>query len=235
MTNKFAHYTRNLRGRDFAVGDIHGHFGRLQASLDQIGFDPHTDRLFSVGDLVDRGPQSEACLEWLDRPWFFAVQGNHEALAIQHHANISVDERMYRASGGAWFLDASKETQQLYAQRFSQLPVALEVETSRGLIGLVHADCPFPTWRQLRDFVQHRWPDDTYTDEGCQWSRARIKRGDGSGIRDVRAVIVGHTPLRRPRRLGNVWHIDTAGWSEGYFTLMELGELQPVSVPQSVG
>jgi len=228
--NKFAHHARNLVGRDFAVGDIHGHFGRLQAALDRAGFDPATDRLFSVGDLVDRGPHSEHCLDWLDRPWFFAVQGNHEALAIQHSAHISIDERMYRASGGAWFLDASPEKQRLFASRFSQLPVALEVETSRGLVGLVHADCPYPTWRQLRDFVQNHWPNDTYTDDGCQWSRARIKGGDGTAVRDVRAVIVGHTPLRRPRRLGNVWHIDTAGWSEGYFTLMELGALEVVSV-----
>jgi serine/threonine protein phosphatase 1 len=60
------------------VGDIHGHFQRLQQCLEAVGFDPAVDRLFSVGDLVDRGPHSEAALDWLAQPWFHAVQGNHE-------------------------------------------------------------------------------------------------------------------------------------------------------------
>ena len=51
-------FAQNTVGRDFAVGDIHGCFTELQRGLDAIGFDPSTDRLFSVGDLVDRGPES---------------------------------------------------------------------------------------------------------------------------------------------------------------------------------
>ena len=51
-------FAQNTVGRDFAVGDIHGCFTELQRGLEAIGFDPSTDRLFSVGDLVDRGPES---------------------------------------------------------------------------------------------------------------------------------------------------------------------------------
>ncbi len=40
----------NARGRDFAVGDIHGHFSRLDAALAAVRFAPDRDRLFSVGD-----------------------------------------------------------------------------------------------------------------------------------------------------------------------------------------
>ena len=46
----------NRRGRDLAVGDIHGYFALLQQALNRVGFDPVCDRLFSVGDLTDRGP-----------------------------------------------------------------------------------------------------------------------------------------------------------------------------------
>jgi serine/threonine protein phosphatase 1 len=53
------HFGRNTAGRDLIVGDIHGCFARLQVALDELGFDPERDRLFSVGDLVDRGPDSE--------------------------------------------------------------------------------------------------------------------------------------------------------------------------------
>jgi serine/threonine protein phosphatase 1 len=38
--------------------------------------------------------------------------------------------------------------------------------------------------------------------------------------------VVGHTPLRQPAVLGNVYHIDTAGWLDGYFTLLDLATLQ---------
>lgn len=75
---------RNIAGRDFAVGDIHGHFTALQGALDAVAFDPVRDRLFSVGDMVDRGPESEQVLDWLAKPWFFAVQGNHEDIAVRY-------------------------------------------------------------------------------------------------------------------------------------------------------
>lgn len=71
-------FAANTAGRDFAVGDIHGHFTRLQAALDTAGFDPATDRLFSVGDLVDRGPECRDVLDWLAKPWFHPVRGNHD-------------------------------------------------------------------------------------------------------------------------------------------------------------
>src|SRR3546814_1255791 len=49
-------------GRDFIVGDLHGCLDLLQAELTRIEFDRSKDRLFSVGDLVDRGPDSMGCL-----------------------------------------------------------------------------------------------------------------------------------------------------------------------------
>lgn len=230
--SQFAHFSANARGRDFAVGDIHGHFHRLQAALDQLGFDPAVDRLFSVGDLVDRGPDSFDALQWLDKPWFFAVQGNHEVLTLQLMAGHSRLNLMdYRHSGGAWFIDSPQQVRERYAARFRQLPVAIEVETAEGLVGLVHADCPFPSWTTLRTYLQSHVLSDSYNpdaglDEVFQWSRGRLKRRDFSGVKDVRAVVVGHTPLRRARQLGNVYHIDTAGWSEGFFTFIELRNLR---------
>jgi serine/threonine protein phosphatase 1 len=53
----------NEKGRDFVVGDIHGCFDLLSNNLKEIGFDESVDRLFSVGDLVDRGKQSEDCIK----------------------------------------------------------------------------------------------------------------------------------------------------------------------------
>ena len=50
----------NKVGRDFVVGDVHGMFDRVAQALTKVQFNPSRDRLFSVGDLIDRGPQSDS-------------------------------------------------------------------------------------------------------------------------------------------------------------------------------
>jgi len=64
----------------YAVGDLQGCFAPLRKLLDRVQFDPARDQLWSVGDLVNRGPQSLECLRF-----FFAlgagarvVLGNHD-------------------------------------------------------------------------------------------------------------------------------------------------------------
>ena len=73
----------------------------LRALLHDIRFDPTRDRLFSVGDLVDRGPASEATLDLLDRPWCHVVRGNHEeVLSLVARGKLSPDA--WRGIGGDW-------------------------------------------------------------------------------------------------------------------------------------
>ncbi|MFK0087557.1 metallophosphoesterase [Pseudomonas sp. NPDC090755] len=221
--SRIERYAINPQGRDYAVGDIHGHFQRLEAQLDRIGFDPAVDRLFSVGDLVDRGPECPQALHWLDQPWFHAVQGNHEALAITHASGGWLDYGQYRAAGGGWFLDLPGEEQVRFAARFARMPMAIEVETAGGLVGLLHADCPFALWSELCE--QLKAPRARDVEEYCQWSRRRLQEEDERPVSGLRALIVGHTPLREVRVLGNIWHIDTAGWARGHFSLLELDSL----------
>ena len=64
----------------FAIGDIHGCFRTLQHLMKAIRFDPGRDRLWLVGDLVNRGPGSLEVLRWVrqlgDRA--VCVLGNHD-------------------------------------------------------------------------------------------------------------------------------------------------------------
>ena len=48
----------NNVGIDYICSDIHGHFSLLESQLEKVGFDPDKDRLFSLGDLIDRGDES---------------------------------------------------------------------------------------------------------------------------------------------------------------------------------
>ena len=63
----------------YVIGDLQGCFETFQALLKQIGW-TQQDRLWLVGDLVNRGPQSLDILEWiLDRPsQVQTVLGNHD-------------------------------------------------------------------------------------------------------------------------------------------------------------
>lgn len=228
---KIMRFTQNTAGRDFAVGDIHGHFTRLQQALDAAGFDPKRDRLFSVGDLVDRGPESEDVIRWLNKPWFHPVRGNHDDFVCRFD---TCDRDNWLCNGGSWFLGLPRLEQENFAVLFRELPIAIEVETAGGLVGIVHADCPFASWHELQ-FELDGAPSGPgrlkQVQNTCMWSRTRIEHGEAHGVQDVRAVVVGHTPVYRPAALGNVFYIDTRGWRPdegGYFTLLNLATLETI-------
>jgi serine/threonine protein phosphatase 1 len=118
----------------------------------------------------------------------------------------------------------SPEDQRIHAEAYAGMPLVIEVETEGGLVGIVHADCPVRDWGKLERYLRDRFKRARGI---CQWSRDRLARGDGSGVRGVRAVVVGHTPLPAPTILGNVYHIDTGGWTpHGYITLLDLASLR---------
>ncbi len=228
MSCLIRHYPRNTKGRDFAVGDIHGHFSKLAASLDAIGFDPAVDRLFSVGDLVDRGPESPRVVRWLNLDWFNAVRGNHDDYVVRYQTN---DTGNWLQNGGAWFQEMDDQEKECFSVLFADLPVAIEVETEQGLVGIVHADCPLPSWDDLREDLVWAGEDRTRSikviKNQCMWSRIRMKHADTTPVSGVRAVICGHEPVTRPVLLGNVYHIDTCGWKDnGYFTFLNLNTLE---------
>jgi len=64
----------------YAVGDIQGCFNSLERLLDKCAFSPARDRLWLVGDMVNRGPKSLETLRFIKSLGNLAlpVLGNHD-------------------------------------------------------------------------------------------------------------------------------------------------------------
>jgi serine/threonine protein phosphatase 1 len=226
MTNLIKHFTKNTKGKDYVVGDIHGMFKYLHNLLKNIGFDFKNDRLFSVGDLCDRGPDSPDIIEWLQYPWFFPIMGNHEQIILLYENKKYTDEDLISV-GGSWWLSLDKKSKKFIVNAYKNLPIAIEVETSNGLVGIIHAHCPHADWNKLSEVF-----DGIHSVKMINkalWSMDSQLHHDV--IKNVKAVVVGHMTQSDYKINGNVHLIDTgAVYPEGYFTILELESMNPVQI-----
>lgn len=226
----------NAAGRDLVVGDVHGCFSKLSAALDDVGFNPDAgDRLFLLGDLVDRGPESAAVLDWLARPGVFAIRGNHEEMAESFAAGV-LEGWVYVSNGGGWFVGMTPPERLAVLDAFAALPVAIELETPAGLVGLVHADCPDASWPGFVDRLQAGGPVAAHATAMALWGRTRVDSLFGDPVAGVAAVLVGHTPVERVTSLGNVLFLDTGAWLQGGasrkpFVVWDAGTMAPAVRP----
>ncbi|WP_158227134.1 metallophosphoesterase [Mangrovitalea sediminis] len=213
----------NREGRDFVVGDIHGQMGRLRQRLDEVAFSPERDRLFAVGDLVDRGPESAAVLDLLELPWFFSVAGNHEMMLLDSLTRPDI-AHIHRLNGGEWFHALEREHQLILADRILQhCTLTLTIDSPSGTVGLVHATAP-SDWRVLEDTPLDPAHQDTLLWDREDYRRARQAPDTLFPVRNVDWVVQGHVSCEKPVRATNRCWIDTLYRGNG-LTLAPLSDL----------
>ena len=201
----------NGNGRDFVVGDIHGHFTALEILLDSVEFDRESDRLFSTGDLIDRGPESDKALWYLQRPWFYCVLGNHEQMLLDAARDNELAENWQNFNGGAWWRTVTAESRERFLAMLPKLPLAIEIDLGERRVGIVHADVPAGMdWPEFLAALERAEPE---ASDKALWSRERIylavADGEPGAVEGIDEVIVGHTPVQRPLTFRNVTYLDT--------------------------
>lgn len=214
----------NTVGKDYFVGDIHGCYEQLMEALEKIKFNPDVDRLISVGDLVNRGPDSVKCLNLLKETWFHAVFGNHEDMMIKSFRH-EWSTYNYVQNGGKWFFHLPYEEQeQLVLLADAKMTLVIEVETDIGTIGVIHANAP-DDWQKYHrlnndeDFFDDNLVEDTI------WGRRRIYGGQDGRVNGIDYVIVGHTPVEDVTVLDNIVYIDTGAVYDGSLTILSVNEV----------
>jgi bis(5'-nucleosyl)-tetraphosphatase (symmetrical) len=159
----------------YAIGDIQGCHAEFCQLLDLVAFSPATDRLWLVGDLVNRGPESLAVLREVRKLGDAAttVLGNHDF----HLLTVAAGHRRPHRSDTLDAILAAPDRDELIAWLSAQPLVVIEGERL-----LVHAGL-LPQWtpatalmlsREVQAMLAsdraHEFLGVLYGDEPRQWS-----------------------------------------------------------------
>jgi len=198
------HFASNIHGHDYVVGDVHGDYERLTGLLSVIKFDVTIDRLFSVGDLIDRGPDSVKCLELLNEPWFFAVLGNHEDMLINAAKDPAEDMELWVQNGGEWGLELDPTALAHYAAVLTKLPLVITVGEGINRFNVFHAEF-FGD-----DLALDRPGYSNHVREQLLWGRMLIRDPNKKDLhKGLSKSFCGHTPVKSPKQIGSHVFIDT--------------------------
>lgn len=160
----------------YAIGDLQGCFSELELLLEKIKFDPQLDKVWFVGDLVNRGPQSLETIQFVRSLGNSArcVLGNHDIHLIACFCGVQTCKPKSSLNQILQHKDAEEIINWLRVQPL------LHVDTKIDWV-MVHAgflpqwdlataqDCARQVELQLRadnyaQFLQH-----AYGNQPCQW------------------------------------------------------------------
>jgi bis(5'-nucleosyl)-tetraphosphatase (symmetrical) len=170
----------------YAIGDIQGCYDELQALLDLIGFDPAHDRLWVVGDLVNRGPKSLQVLRYVKSLGERAVVviGNHDLHLVAQFEGFERARKddtlsdVFAAPDAKELVDWLRTRRMMHVEgNFAMVHAGIapqwSVEKAAALAREVEQALAAPSYR---DFLQHmygskpaRWEDSL---QG--WDRLRV-------------------------------------------------------------
>jgi len=187
----------------YAIGDIQGCFDEFQRLLAKLKFDQSSDRLWLVGDLVNRGPKSLEVLRLVRNLGASAVTvlGNHDL----HLLMLAESDRHQRDDDTLADVLAASDREELLLW-LRQQPL---MHVERGF-AMVHAGL-LPQWsveqaRMLAGEVESALSADSYRDflAHMRGSEPKAWQDDLAGWARLRVIVNGMTRLRFCSRRGEM-------------------------------
>ena len=209
--------------RIYAIGDIHGQLGMLTQAHARIAADRRrtgdaSAPVVHLGDLVDRGPDSRAVIQYLidgierGEPWI-VLKGNHD----QMFADLLADIPSPRASFASWLSASIGGDATLASYGVDRGAFSLPRKRHRALQQAVPDDhktflnrlLPYyesPDLLFVHAGIRPGLPLSEQIEEDLLW----IRRDFLDDERDHgRLIIHGHTPVSAPVHCGNRVNLDT--------------------------
>lgn len=203
--------------RYLAVGDIHGCFRALTALAAFVPFRPE-DTVITLGDYVNRGPDSQAVIDWLiayrRRGNLVALRGNHEIMMLDARDGGEALQRWVGCGGDATLASYSPLED---AGRLSDVPD----EHWQFLEGQTRAWFETPTHFFVHANAYPDCPLDEQPDFMLYWEGFDDPPPHDSG----KVMVCGHTSQKSglPRDLSHAVCIDTWACGKGWLTCLDVG------------
>ncbi|MEK7438629.1 MAG: symmetrical bis(5'-nucleosyl)-tetraphosphatase [Pseudomonadota bacterium] len=170
----------------YAIGDVQGCFDALERLLGAFGFERARDRLWFVGDLVNRGPDSLATLRFVKDLGDAAVTvlGNHDfhllAVAAGHakkHRNDTLDQVLEAPELEdllAWLRQRPMvHVENSWVMVHAGLLPQWSIATAQRLAGEVEAELRGANWREFLANLYGNMPD-SWSEDLCGADRLRV-------------------------------------------------------------
>jgi serine/threonine protein phosphatase 1 len=207
---------KRKRVRCLAIGDIHGCFTALKMLAAYVPLQPE-DLVITLGDYVNRGPDSYAVLDWLianrQRGQLVALRGNHELMMLEARSGDEAFRRWVECGGDA----------------------TLASYSPLGDAGRL-ADVPEPHWRFLEEQTRPWFQTDTHffvhanaypdcaLEEQPDFMLYWEPFDDPPPHQSGKIMVCGHTSQKSglPRSLGHAVCIDTWACGQGWLTCLDV-------------
>lgn len=197
--------------RHLAIGDIHGCITALTSLLETVEL-RHDDTIVTLGDYVDRGPDSRGVIDLLlelgNSCRHVALRGNHEIMML--------DAREKKSWLGPWLSYGGEETLQSYGGSFTGIPDTHFEFLETTLQPFHECDTHFFVHANAAPNVALA----DQSDPALYWQKYKDPGPHCSG----KIMVCGHTPQKSgvPSSNGNAICIDTWAYGDGWLTCLDV-------------
>lgn len=212
--------------RTLVTTDVHGAAKALDRVLDKANYDPASDKVVFLGDIVDGFPEvGDAITRLMSMPSRVLIRGNHDEWARKWMADehsTETHEAWIKQGGKGTVVEfgGGEHTALLGAYLAETEPFYYDEEKDHLF---VHGGLPPKLWQssiaEVEGFEDKEefWWDRTLVGSAL----FALENSLDHNLTSFTKVFVGHTPLRRPMEHAGVIALDTGAGFGGQLTMVD--------------